>query len=78
MTTSWAHAVRGHWLQAAKANSGGALLAAITMLAVPWLLLSAVCGRWLTRPPSDRELAGLAVGVVTITILDWIYRLSAG
>jgi hypothetical protein len=78
MTTSWAHAVRGHWLRAAKTNAGGAVLAAAAMLAGPWLLISAARGAWWIAAPNDRLLAACAVGVVAITLVDWIYRLRSG
>jgi hypothetical protein len=78
MTTSWAHAVRGQWLSAGRSNVGGAVLAAIAMLAGPWLLVSAVRGRWLFVEPNDRVLAGLAVVVAAITLADWAFRLWRG
>jgi hypothetical protein len=78
MTTSWAHAVRGHWLRAAESNAGGAVLAAAAMLAGPWLLISAARGAWWIGAPNDRALAVCAVGVVAITLIDWICRLRGG
>lgn len=76
MTTSWSHAVRGHWIAAIRANAGGALLAATAMLAAPWLLLSAVRGRWLFGRPGDRTMAAVACVLIAATLLDWIYRLA--
>lgn len=76
MTTSWSHAVRGHWAASVRANAGGAVLAAAAMLAGPWLLASAAAGRWLVRPPSDRAIAITAVGLIVITMLDWVCRLK--
>ncbi|HVW38307.1 MAG TPA: DUF2752 domain-containing protein [Pirellulales bacterium] len=78
MTTSWSHAVRGHWLQACGTNAGGAALAAIALLAAPWLGVSAVCGRWWIGAPSDWGLACGALCVVAVTLIDWIYRLYSG
>jgi hypothetical protein len=78
MTTSWAHAVRGHWLRSAQSNAGGAVLAAMAMVSAPWLLGSAGRGRWLLVAPSERVLAGAAVTVAGITLADWIYRLWQG
>ncbi|HJT31960.1 MAG TPA: DUF2752 domain-containing protein [Pirellulales bacterium] len=75
MTTSWSHAVRGHWLASLRANTGGAALAAAAMVAGPWLLVSAALGRWLTRPPSDRAIAVTAVGFIVVTLIDWVCRL---
>ncbi|HUY35011.1 MAG TPA: DUF2752 domain-containing protein [Pirellulales bacterium] len=78
MTTSWAHAARGNWTAALASNSGGALLAGVAALAGPWLVVSAARGRWLTRPPSERALVGASLGVVVVTLIDWICRLSFG
>lgn len=75
MTTSWAHAVRGDWSSAVGANAAGALLAALTMLGGPWLMLSAARGRWLLIRPTERLLAVGAVIVAVVTLLDWIRRL---
>ncbi|MEX2559584.1 MAG: DUF2752 domain-containing protein [Pirellulales bacterium] len=75
MTTSWSHAVRGDWSSAVGANTAGALLAALTMLGGPWLMLSAARGRWLLIRPTERLLAVGAVIVAVVTLLDWIRRL---
>lgn len=76
MTTSWSHAVRGQWGAAFRANAGGALLAAVAMLAAPWLLLSAIRGKWLFGRPGDRTLAVVACVMIAATLLDWVYRLG--
>ncbi|HET6884185.1 MAG TPA: DUF2752 domain-containing protein [Pirellulales bacterium] len=76
MTTSWSHAVRGQWIKAVRANAGGALLAATAMVATPWLLVSAVRGRWLWGRPGDRALAIVACVLIAATLLDWMYRLG--
>jgi hypothetical protein len=76
MTTSWSHAIRGEWRQAIGCNAGGALLAGMAMVAGPWLLASAIRGRWLVGRPSDRTLAVVATTVIVVTLLDWIYRLG--
>lgn len=78
MTTSWAHAVRGDWLDAGRTNAGGAVLAAIALLGGPWLAISAASGRWWIGAPDERSLAGAALGVVALTLADWIYRLWSG
>lgn len=76
MTTSWAHVVRGQFLQAVKANSGGTLLALIAVVAGPWMVLSAMRGRWFVRGPNEWVAVALAVIVVVVTLVDWGYRLS--
>jgi hypothetical protein len=74
MTTSWALATHGRLLAAAQANSGGLLLALLAMVVGPWSLVSGLRGQWLWGPPGDRLLAAVAVTVVGVTVLDWIYR----
>jgi Protein of unknown function (DUF2752) len=78
MTTSWAWLVRGNAVRAAKANVGGTLLAAAALVAAPWLLVSAIRGRWLVTPPGDGVLAVMAIVVVVITLIDWGLRLATG
>jgi hypothetical protein len=76
MTTSWAYFVRGRIVQAAKANSGGALLAAVAAVCGPWLLVSGLVGKWFWRRPNEWVAVGIAVAVVVVTMADWGYRLS--
>lgn len=78
MTTSWAHFVRGHVVQAVKSNSGGALLALLSAIAGPWLIVSGLFGRWWIRQPNEWVVVTLAASVVVVTMIDWIYRLSCG
>jgi hypothetical protein len=76
MTTSWAHFVRGHWLQAVQANSGGALLALVASIAGPWLLASGVLGNWFLGRPNEWLVVAIAAAVVVLTLIDWTIRLS--
>ena len=55
MTTAWAHLMRGEWIDACRANTGGVLLGVLAMVAAPWLLGSAIRGRWLAAAPSERS-----------------------
>ena len=60
MTTAWAHLVRGQWVDACRANLGGALLGLLAMVAAPWLLGSAdsrrLVGRFAERPRGGMDL----------------------
>jgi hypothetical protein len=76
MTTSWAWLLRGNVLQALTANTGGTLLAMLSLVAAPWLLISAVRGRWLIGLPSDWSFAAIALVVSAITAGQWIWRLT--
>ena len=75
MTTAWAWLVRGEVIEACRTNAGGTLLAVLAIAGIPWLLGSAVRGRWLTRRPDDPTLACLAGIVLLVTLIQWGWRL---
>jgi hypothetical protein len=75
MTTSWAWLLRGEIGHALSANAGGALLAVLSLVAAPWMLISAARGRWCGGPPNDWTVAGF-IGTVTLVIVgQWVWRL---
>jgi hypothetical protein len=78
MTTSWANLVRLRLVDALRANVGGTILGLASVLAVPWLLVSAVSGRWVVRTPDIDVLILLVTVVVLVTLIDWGIRLMAG
>lgn len=78
MTTSWSYFTRGRIWQSLKANTGGALLAALSVVVGPWLLLSGLAGHWLWRPPRDTVVLAISLLVLAITIVDWSVRLLLG
>ncbi len=75
MTTSWAHTVRGQLPSALRSNIGGTLLAVLAVIAGPWGVISGIRGRWLWSPPSDLWVAALTIGVLLVTLGDWLVRL---
>jgi len=75
MTTSWAYLMHGQPAAAFRANPGGLLLAGVTLLAVPWALAAAIGGRWYVWRPSGARVAWLLGLVMTVSVLQWIYRL---
>jgi hypothetical protein len=78
MTTAWAHLVRGHGMEAFRANVGGALLGILDLVAVPWLLVSSLRGRWLGWVPDMTVLAWVLGGIMVVTLVDWVVRLIGG
>jgi hypothetical protein len=78
MTTSWSHLTRGRFDRAAQSNVGGVLLGVIAMMAAPWLLVSALRGKWFVWAPSDRWVLAIAGAITVITLLDWGWRLWRG
>lgn len=78
MTTSWAHVVRGQLIGALRANVGGALLAMLAVMSVPWLAGSAARGRWLGGAPNSIVMAWVGLAILLVTLIDWGIRMAAG
>ena len=78
MTTSWAHATRGHWLRAFRSNAGGAMLAGLSMLVAPWALVSAARGAWTPGKPREAFWVAVAFSIVVVTLVEWFIRLRSG
>lgn len=74
MTTSWAHTMNGDLQAAAGANVAGLLLALLALLSIPWLLASAVWGKWCYLRPRAGLLLTLLVMVMAIAVCDWCRR----
>jgi len=74
MTTSWAHLMRGQLIQSAQANTGGFLLGVMAALGSPWMLASAVRGRWLFGPVTAEWLVIIFGIVFGITTVQWLWR----
>ena len=75
MTTSWSYLVRGQLLNSLRANCGGTMLALVTSLLAPWMVLSALAGRWVLRSPDERVVLAVAVTISLVTLVDWTVRI---
>ena len=75
MTTSWSLLVRGRLLDSVQANAGGFLLAVAAILSAPWLVLSGLANRWMTRPPSSNVMLVLIGSWFLVTLLHWLFHL---
>lgn len=75
MTTSWAHMVRGQVLRSFAANTGGALLAILSLTVGPWALASGLRGNWLWRSPTENLALAVVLTISGVTIVDWLVRL---
>jgi len=75
MTTSWAWLLRGEIGRALAANAGGTLLAGLGLVGAPWLLVSALRGRWFGGRPNQWTVAGIAGMVSLVTAGQWVWRL---
>lgn len=78
MTTAWAYLVRAHWVDAYRANVGGTLLGILDLIAVPWLFVCAVRGRWLGWVPNANVLAWVIGAIMVVTLVDWGGRMIVG
>ncbi len=76
MTTSWSHLMRGNVFGSVQANAAGFLLGVLALITAPWLLSSALWGRFTVAPPGDWTLIVLTCLVVGVTLGDWLYRLN--
>lgn len=77
MTTSFAHFTRGNFVQSARSNVGGALLAAFCAALVPWCWVSALRGRLSIVSAPAKTLAIVLVLIAVVTLSQWILRLFA-
>jgi hypothetical protein len=77
MTTAWADLMHGELILAFQANISGVLLAVSAILAAPWLMISAVRGRWLGWKPTGTVVAYVAGMIILISLVQWAYHLLA-
>jgi hypothetical protein len=78
MTTAWANLIRGRLAEAMHANIGGALLGVTGLIALPWLIVSAVRGRWWFGRPKPQWIGTVAIVIGGLTLVQWIVRLILG
>jgi len=76
MTTSWSHAVRGQFIEAAKANAGGFLLAVLAAVTAAGALVMAASGRRWKLVTNFGVGVAVALAVLGVTMVDWIIRLG--
>ncbi|QDV43644.1 hypothetical protein Enr13x_35010 [Stieleria neptunia] len=74
MTTSWAHAMNGDFLAAARANVGGFLLA-FYALACLGTMLQMVRGGKLPADRTIRRYTIALIAIAAVTLADWGVRL---
>ena len=76
MTTSWAYFAKGDWTASVSTNAGGFLLACLSMAVVLMAIPIIRTG----TPPSVTVQTWLTyslVGILLVTLLDWVARLQA-
>ncbi|HEX6963231.1 MAG TPA: DUF2752 domain-containing protein [Lacipirellula sp.] len=77
MTTAWAYGTRGDVRSAVAANGGGTVLLLLTMVAAPWLIASALLGRWWGVKPTTGVLLIIGGAWLAVTVLDWLRRIAS-
>ncbi len=55
-------------------NLGGTLLCGVALIAVPWLLATAIVGRWLVVRPTPGLLLLGGTAWLAVALLDWLRR----
>lgn len=75
MVTSWSHFVRGDIAQSLAANAAGTLLATITIISVPWMLICVVTGRRLGYEASKAVAFITAVTFTVVALVQWGLRI---
>jgi hypothetical protein len=78
MTTSFAWFVRANLVQSWRANPSGSLIAATSLVLIPWLLVVAVWGRPWPFRYLEQPLVGLSVAVVALTLISWSVQMIMG
>jgi hypothetical protein len=75
MTTSWADLMHGDLIKAFQANSGGVMLALLAVVSAPWLMISAVRGRWFGWRPNGNVVGYISIVILTVSLVQWGFRL---
>lgn len=75
MTTAWAHFTHGQLAAALEASVGGTLLAVLALVFGPSLVASGCRGRWIGWKLSEWTIAGAAVTILLVVLVEWGCRL---
>jgi hypothetical protein len=75
MTTSWAYFMNGQWAESFQVNSGGFLLA-ILSIAFAFCALKSVWTGQLPSTSSQRLMGVSLLAVAAVTFVDWTLRLA--
>jgi hypothetical protein len=75
MTTSFAHFVRGQFLEAAQANAAGFLLAVCCVALIPWSYKIALTGRYRSVYSPSEVLLWILLAVTLAALIHWGIRM---
>jgi hypothetical protein len=77
MTTAWSLVMHGRFADAARAHASGTLLAIAALVAGLAALGVAARRRRPAWVPGERAVAGAAVALATLVLVEWMIRLLA-
>lgn len=75
MTTSFAHFVRGQFLESAQTNAAGLLLAVCCVVQVPWSYKIALTGRYRSVHSPAEILLGILLASTLAALIHWGIKL---
>lgn len=78
MTTSFSNFVRGHFVDSARDNLGGFMLATICLVQIPWSASSVYMKRLVGVDHPEVMLVWMLGIVCGTTLLQWLARLISG
>jgi hypothetical protein len=77
MTTSWAYATRGQWVDAVRTHACGTMSALVAAAGGIVALTVAATGRRPMRQPSEAVIISLVVVGAALVLGEWIARLAS-
>ncbi len=78
MTTSFAWFVRANLAQSLRANPSGTVIAATSLVMIPWLLFVAATARPWPFRNLEQPLVYLSVAMVALTLISWTVTMTLG
>jgi hypothetical protein len=78
MTTAWSLATQGRVLEALRTHATGTALAAVALATSVGALVIAARGQWFAWQPGEAVIAGLALAMAALVLVEWTFRLISG
>tara|TARA_B100001750_G_C15290764_1_gene487184 strand:+ start:225 stop:683 length:459 start_codon:yes stop_codon:yes gene_type:complete len=75
MTTAFSYLAKVQVLQSFQVNPGGCLIGIVSLLAIPWVFISAGMGRFIAIEAIESMLLSILILIFGISITVWIVRI---
>jgi len=75
MTTAFAYLARGQFVQSFQVNPGGCLIGIVSLLAIPWVFMSAGLRRLIAIESIESMLLSILILILGISVTVWIVRI---